>query len=383
VVAVGSVKQAATRLTTFRFRAAHARHLFVLQEDMAPLLTLLVAVTGWNVETVKELPAEHKILDGRAVELQLVKRRRGAGRWNDTVTWEIGPPGRELHTPGGLYLLLHRLMARSRVFSGSVSLWSIWRHRLLPPFPAGAIGHADPFAVDLTGPGVKFDAWGARHDLTTDAAPDGSNPPRLPVHMGRLRTSIEVRRTRHLGGHLPSAARSNTIPVLFRNYLRGDPTTIGWAQDVIGSALLDAEQTALAAHRRSLDPVTSSPVVLPVTADAPRALGQETGWTTCTDPDEHPRTGQPCRSSFLDCFHCSNCLVTTDHLPRLLGLLATLRERRDRLGEQQWWQRYGPAWTAIRHDILVRFTPAQIRHAQRLAPTDAILDLVENPWERT
>jgi hypothetical protein len=108
--------ETATRLATFQFRASMARHLFVLREDLAALLTLLVAVTGRNVETMKELPAEHRILEGRAVELQLVKRRRGAGRWNETVTWEIGAPGRELHTPGGSYLLLHRLMARSRGF---------------------------------------------------------------------------------------------------------------------------------------------------------------------------------------------------------------------------------------------------------------------------
>ena len=227
-------EQPANRLVTFRFRVAMARRLFVVQQDLAAVLTLLVAVTGRNIETVKELPAEHRILDGRAVELRLVKRRRGPQRWNETVTWEIGPPGRELHTPGGLYLLLHRLMARGRVFSGSVSLWSIWRQRLLPPFPAGAIGHADPFAVNLSGSAVDFHAWAGGHHLAVDpeAAGNGSSP--LRVHMGRLRTSIEVRRTRHLGGHLPSAARSNTIPVLFRNYLRGDPSTIDWAQDVIG-----------------------------------------------------------------------------------------------------------------------------------------------------
>ena len=146
--------------------------------------------------------------------------------------------------------------------------------------------------------------------------------------------------------------------------------------------MLDAERAALAAHRRTLDPATSAPVVLPVTDTAARGARQETGWTGCIDPEEHPRTGKPCQYSFLDCFHCSNCLVTADHLPRLLGLLTALRDRREQLGDQLWWQRYGPAWTAIRHDILVKFTPAQIDHAQRLAPTDAILDLVENPWER-
>jgi hypothetical protein len=96
-----------------------AEKLFLTMPDLAPLLVLLVAVTGRNIETIKELPAEHRILDGRAVALRLTKRRRGIKHWTDTVTWEIGPPHRELHTPGGLYLLLHRLYERSREFSGS------------------------------------------------------------------------------------------------------------------------------------------------------------------------------------------------------------------------------------------------------------------------
>ena len=56
-----------------------------------------------------------------------------------------------------------------------------------------------------------------------------------------------------MGGHLPSAARSNSVPVLFTNYLRGDPTVIEWAHAIVGEALIDAEQSALAAHRRALE----------------------------------------------------------------------------------------------------------------------------------
>jgi len=54
-----------------------------------PLLVLLVAVTERNSETVKELPAARRILDSRAVELVVTKRRRGIKRWFETVTWEI------------------------------------------------------------------------------------------------------------------------------------------------------------------------------------------------------------------------------------------------------------------------------------------------------
>lgn len=91
--------------------------------DLTPFMVLLVAMSGRNIETIKELPALHTVLEGRAVQLQLVKRRRGAQHWKESVTWEIGPPGAELTTAGGLYLLLHRLTARSRARSGSTSIW--------------------------------------------------------------------------------------------------------------------------------------------------------------------------------------------------------------------------------------------------------------------
>ncbi|MFG3532234.1 hypothetical protein ACGF8B_36710 [Streptomyces sp. NPDC047917] len=107
----------------------------------------------------------------------------------------------------------------------------------------------------------------------------------------------------------------------------------------------------------------------------------DTGWTACADHDRHPLTRQPCQITFLDCFHCGNCLVTRDHLPRLLGLLDALAQRRQELSDEVWWQRYGPAWVAIRQDILVKFTPAKLQQARTEQPQDALLDLVENPWE--
>ncbi|MGB3484180.1 MAG: hypothetical protein WBB07_18445 [Mycobacterium sp.] len=43
--------------------------------------------------------------------------------------------------------------------------------------------------------------------------------------------------------------------------------------------------------------------------------------------------------------------------------------------------RYGPTWAAIRQDILVKFTPAEIELAAASKPDDALLDLVEHPWQ--
>lgn len=384
-------------------RRALAGQLFLTLADLAPLLVLLVAVTGWNVETIKELPIEHRLLEDRAVELRLVKRRRGPRRWSQTVTWEIGRPNRQLHTPGGLYLLLHELTRRSRSFCGARLLWSVWRngHR------ARVHGAEEHFGVfdDTLDTTLYTRDWAHRHELSADRPTTGPRPDEtgaagppvgLVVNFNRLKTSVDVRRTRQMGGHLPSAARTNSIPVLFRNYLRGDPTVVEWAQQIMGEALHDAEQSALAAHHRALDAAGGSLRVVPgpvdpahlehagLDADTAHRAAQgetDTAWSACTDHENHPATGKICRESFLDCFHCGNCLITRNHLPRLLGLLDALDARRLQLSETEWWTRYGMAWVAIRVDILSKFSPAELDHAQADKITDAMLDLVESPWE--
>lgn len=381
-----------------------AGELFLTMSDVAPVLVLLVAVTGRNVETIKELPIEHRVLDERAVELRVVKRRRGQKRWWETVTWEIGKPGRELHTPGGLYLLLHELTRRSRSFSGSRLLWSVWRngHRA---GVHGAMEHHGVFDKSLDVHVFASD-WAQARGLTADRPTpadreddDTEQPPStvLRVDFNRLKTSVDVRRTKQMGGHLPSAARTNTVPVLFRNYLRGDPGVLDWAQNIVGAAIADAEQSALAAHRRALDAAGGNLRVIPGPADAEHlhaagldtdtarhavAGALDTAWTECVDHDHHPATGKGCRASFLDCFHCGNCLITCKDLPGLLGLLDALAARRQQLSEQDWWDRYGRTWAAIRNDVLVKFSPAEIEQATTIKPDDALLDLIENPWEQ-
>jgi len=395
-------------------RIEMAGRLFLTLRDLPPLMMLAAALTERNGETIKELPAQHRVLDGRAVEAVIVKRRRGPRRWFETVTWEIGAPGRELHTPGGFYLLLLELTARSRAFCGSPMLWCVWRNG-----HAARLGVADdhyaPFAESLKATSILPTAWAANRprpllaDPPSPPAGAGSSPPEpdpvpaggalpLQVSFNRIKTSMEVRRTKRMGGHLPSAAKSNSMPVLFRHYLSGDPVITAWAEEVLGEALVDAEQSALQAHARAMGAAGGGPRVLPGPVGAAalaeqtslgrRAAQQaangelDTGWTACIDHDHHPATDALCQISFLDCFHCGNCLVTRAHLPRLLGLLDALAERRRELTEDDWWARYGPAWAAIRHDILTKFTPAELQQAQADKPTDALLDLIENPWEQ-
>lgn len=313
----------------------------------------------------------------------MVKRRRGPKRWFETVTWEIGPANRQLHTPGGIYLLLVDLAARSREFCGSELAVCVWRNGLR----AGVHGreeHYAPFERSLQGATLRIPNWsaGRARPLLADPKPGGERVP-LQVTFNRLKTSMEVRRTKRMGGHLPSAAKSNSMTVLFRHYLSGDPVITEWAQEVLGEALVDAEQAALQAHQQALKIAGSTLKVIsgPVSPESLTAAGLnpetaekaadgqlDTGWTACTDHDHHPATDAPCKVTFLDCFHCGNCLITRDHLPHLLGLLDALAARRRQLSVEDWWKRYGPAWAAIRRDILAKFTPAEVERARQPSP---------------
>ena len=358
-------------------RRSLAEPLFVTRRDVAPLLVLLVATTGRNIETIKELGADHRVLDGRAVEVRVIKRRQGSGNWFQTATWEVGPAGRESSNPGGLYLLLHALMSRGRRLSTDPSsFWAVWRN--LRRGPADTRQEiANPFGASLTA-GIEANEWAIeRHDLRGD-----DNLP-LAVNFRRLRTSVEVRRTRQLGGHLPTAARSNTAAVLFSNYLRADPVAREWAQEVTGTALADAERAALDAYRRQLGHASVPTVSSGLDGSAENSLTARNAgpWSNCHDSTSHPATGKPCRATFLDCFHCGNCLITAGHLARLLSLLAALEQRRLEMPEALWWSRYGHAWAAIRNDVLPRFTPAEIANAREQKSPPAMLDLVEEPWE--
>jgi len=353
-----------------------AGQLFVLDRDLAPLLVLGVGLSGRNGETIKELPAAHTLLEGRAVAVELTKRRRGPTRTREIVHWEVGPPSRQLHTPGGYYLLVCELTRRSRTFSGSASLWSVWLHRG---------GHLDPFAKDLSRH-VCLNRWAQAHDLRGD---DGQP---LRLSLNRLRTTVEVRTAKATGGHLPTSARSNTMDVQFAHYLRGDPTVIDWAAEEVTAALHDAEQHARQAHLRVLvDPVEQLRADLAGTAarlgvathTARKALdgALDTLAAACLDINHSPFSPGRCQASFLACLGCPNALVTQQHLPGLLALLEQLDAQRQATDADTWWARHGPTWLAITRDVLPRFTPAEVAHAQASTPAVTLLDLLGGPRE--
>ncbi|PWG15369.1 hypothetical protein DF268_00725 [Streptomyces sp. V2] len=80
---------------------AQARQLFVVDPDLAPLLIYTAGLSGRDPETLKELPAEHRLLEECAVAVTLTKRRRGQGQlpydgalergWYGDDVWTLTP----------------------------------------------------------------------------------------------------------------------------------------------------------------------------------------------------------------------------------------------------------------------------------------------------
>ncbi|MFK4155741.1 hypothetical protein ACI2LV_27675 [Streptomyces fungicidicus] len=366
-----------------------AGEVFLTTQDVLPLLVLGVGLSGRNSETIKELAAEHRLLQGRAVAVNLLKRRRGKARSRETIHWETGSESSQLHTPGGWFLLLHDLAATSRNFSRSERVWSIWTGDTAggpDDFRAArtiAKGHIDPFAIRL-GRQLDIYRWVARHGLTADASTDTEEDAEakpLKLTLGRLKKTVEVRTTRAVGGHLPSASRTNTPDVSFLHYLRNDPRIRDWADRVLTEALEDAEASAHVFRGRIMDEHIAkeaqrdphaAAAALGITADklTSAAAGElDTLVTSCLDFEHSPQSaGGLCDVSFLTCLRCPNALVSEQHLPKLFALLNWLQDELDARSVDDWIGRYGITWLIITRLILPKFTPAQQERARQEAP---------------
>ena len=202
---------------------------------------------------------------------------------------------------GGLLPAAVPATESSRAFSGSKTVWSVWRNGHRAGVAGTAAEHWDPFSDKLRTQ-LGLCGWAARHDLRGD---DGR---RLKLDMNRLRTSVEVRRTRQMGGHLPSAARTNTMQTLWSSYLRGDPAVTEWADGILADAFADAERAALDAHHRALASHSGALRIVPGQAGAaagppgrpartrgPRARQPRTRWTRAGPRAPTPSTARGTR----------------------------------------------------------------------------------------
>lgn len=387
----GMVKLDHSSLPIAQWAAAaisQASQLFLVGEDLAPLMVFAAGLTGRNPETLKEMPADHRVIEGRALALTLTKRRRGKSNSRSTVHWEIDKdPARELRTPGSYYLLLHRLTARSREFSGTGSLWSIWAG-LGRGSRANATtaGHTGPFDSELARK-LRLGEWATRHGLTDDTGEP------LELRLTRMKKTVEVRTAKQVGGHLPSARRTNSADTSFTHYLRDDPFIQDWAAQTLTEAIDEAEANARDVVLRIVvkpsdteagraDTAARSGVAADVIKQA-EAGELDTLVSSCLDIDHSPLTGERCTASFLTCLRCPNALVLERHLPMLLALVDSLQVDLDRRDVGDWARDHGQTWSIITRGILPRFSAGQLDAARRTKAAQLALDLLDGPKEPT
>lgn len=379
-----------------RSQKQRAALVFLTAADIVPLLVLGVGLSGRNGETIKELGDEHRVLENRALAVNVLKRRRGKSRDRETIHWEVGRDSAQLHTPGGWFLLLHELTAPSRIFSRTSRIWAIWTGDIGPgpeyfvQARKHANGHIDPFELRL-GRVMKMHEWVAQHGLTTDPASEDSVPEPLVLSMSRLKKTVEVRTTRELGGHLPSASRTNTPDVSFLHYLRNDPRIKDWAEQILTEALEDTEASAHAFQGRILDRRAVAALGANPEATA-AALGTTTGIlaeaatgnldtlvASCLDYEHSPHSGGGvCAANFLTCLRCPNALVAERHLPKMFALLGWLQTELDASSVEEWCGRHGTTWLIITRLILPKFTAAQQEQGRDAAPATLPIELLDN-----
>lgn len=356
-----------------------AQQLFVVDWDLGPLVALAVGLSGRNSETIKELSASHEVLEERAVRLELIKRRRGPGSMFETIHWEVGSPSQQLQRPGGFYLLLEQMMRPSRSFCGTTSLWAVWSPRT---------GHGGAFDVGLHLKAWSMAKWKQRHPILDD---DGEP---LFISLPRLKKTVDVRNTRATGGHLPSSVRSNSMPVLFKNYLRGDASVKEWAGDVITGALDDAVNdariscakvvTARGGQPLEPDEIATRLQITSATAESLVEGKLDTAFVACADIDHSPfDDGARCTASFLMCFGCQNALVSHAHIPQLKALLQWLLDQRTTQDLDGWWQRHGLTYLAITEHIRPKFTAEEWESPPAADDVAGLLDFIDGPQEPT
>jgi hypothetical protein len=355
--------------------------------DAAAFAVLLVGLTGQNRGTMLRAPAHHHRPDGHTGEspsaiIEMDKPRRGPHRRHMDVPltsiprWaEHGmPTGDEdsgqaqdradLHSPFGVYMLLHDLAesARNRARSDRLLVW--W----------GAGGPTTP-------PGL-------RTDLHSDLVRQWAHGRGLRPDSGQGLLNVTLDRLRLTFNELQQRPVAHTDTTLVNEYLARNRGNLPEYQQVVASTL--AEQVAKASTRGRLQTLTADEVAEarknPAkiakrhgmdTATLQRLLAGEldTVLGACIDNTNSPHTpaGQHCRASFMLCLGCPCARATPAHLPLQVLIHDQLEARKAAVTPMRWAQRFALPHSQLT-DLLERAGAAAVADARAAAtPGDAEL----------
>lgn len=332
----------------------HFAMLHLNVDDIAAFVVLLTGLTGQNRSTILNAPAAHHRADGYAggpavAVVELDKPRRGRRRHMDLPlvdlpSWAPAPSSPkpdgqpDLHTPYGVYMLLHELAGPARRQMGS--------DKLIAWFSTRSGGGIDGFRSGLSSHQVAD--WARPHELLADPT-EGSGPAAsLNVTLRRLRLTFNEFQQRPV---------AHTERTLANDYLARNRGNITEYQQVVAAALAQQVEQARTLGRLSAlsaedveaartDPgrVAATHGMDAVTLERLLAGQLDTVLGACVDHTagrHYP--GQPCRASFMLCLSCPCARATPQHLPVQVLVHDQLSDRRLQMTPLRWTERYALA----------------------------------------
>lgn len=315
---------------------------------------LLTALTGQNPGVVLATQAAHHRADGHtgatATAILPARKPRRGRRAHLTLVlsqipdWITIPADvdelsarDELHTPFGVYALLHELAARSRGLIGSDRLLVGW---------SGKGGGTAGRGLRTQGTDGWVRKWTLGHGLTADkATSEGKSVP--------LRMTLDLIRLTYL--ELYQKPVAHTEQTLATDYLTRNRGNLAEYQRVVAAALAGEVDKArvrgvmavlskadVERAQVDADAVAAEYRVDPVTLSRMIAGELDTVMNACSDNENSPHApaGEPCQASFMLCLGCPCARALPRHLPVQALVHDRLEARRDELTPLQWTQRF-------------------------------------------
>ncbi|MGW7363204.1 hypothetical protein ACWGI8_07200 [Streptomyces sp. NPDC054841] len=353
----------------------------LMPEEIAAAAVLLGVMTGQNPEPILKMTAAHHRADGGTGQgtaiVGLRKPRRQSRAFMDLALSEVPDwisipeqpdqlSSRDvLHTPFGLYLLVHDLTARARHFAGG--------NRLLVAYMSRGGGRSSkgrgwrPIPTN----GALVSKLGRSWDLRSDDVDDEGQPlPMQPLRLETLRmTYIELHQK-----PVAHTERTAATRYLLRN--RGNineyrkvvaetlTSEVAKARVRSKIATMTAEEVAHA--RDDVEKAAAEMGLEPVVLKRMLAGELDTVLAACTDNNNGPYTppGEPCRASFLLCLDCECARALPRHLPLQVVVHDRLAERRDQMDTLRWAQRFAGPHAQLA-DLLDEHDAAAVEDARK------------------
>ncbi|WP_254900622.1 hypothetical protein [Rhodococcus sp. 1168] len=372
-------------------------HLTV-NEAMAGAI-LLGVMTGENPSVLLATQSAHHRADGYAggpatAIVDAIKPRRGRRAhmnlaMSQVPDWISIPedPSElstrdELHTPFGVYALMHELTAASRRLTGSDKLFLAYHGK-----GGGKSGNGRGLRpLDPTFSWYSMAKWSEQKKLRADPDPkaadagEAAEPTVLQARLDRIRlTYLELHQ-------VPVAHTEQTFASDYLGRNRGNRAEY---QKVVADALNEEVSKArargvmatlskddLKAARADIGSAARDFGVSAVTLKKLVEGQLDTVMNGCVDNEDSPNspTGQPCRASFMACLDCPCARALPNHLPIQTLVHDTLEARRAEMTPLTWTLRFAMPHAQLA-DLLGQHDDADVADA-RDAVTDADRALV-------